>query len=162
MQSLGTGSFFYLFNSQTSQLLIFESPILIPSTNPGRRFKSEKFLCRIFACNICKMSTLKQLSLEQGKVSHTNNSFSTSKGNETLLKTSLSFSPKETSTPASLSFETEIKFFKLSGTNKASLETIFSILHCYYSRKTQHRLFLLLRSAFCWHCELCQKNFHPG
>ena len=131
MQSLGTGCFFDLFNSQTSQHSIFDSPIFIPSTNCGRRFKSEKLLCPIFACHICKLSTLKQFSLEQGKVFHRNSPFSTSKGNDTLLKSSLSFSPKEAPTPASLSFETEIKFFEISVQIKHLLKQFFSILHCY-------------------------------
>ena len=110
MQSFATGCF-HLFNSQTSQHSIFESPIFISATNSGRRFKSEKLLCPIFPCRISKLSTLKQFSLEQGKVLHTNNPFSTAKGNKILLKTS--FSPTETLAPGSLSFEAEFKFFEL-------------------------------------------------
>ena len=108
MQSLGINCFFDSFNSQTSQQSVFESPIFKPSTDSDCRFKLKNVMSHS-SWYICKLLTLKQFSLEQGKLFHIYNTISTSKTNEYLLKTSLSFSLKEISTPASLNFETKSK-----------------------------------------------------
>ena len=77
-------------------------------------------LCPIFASHIRKLSILKQFSLEQGKILNI------------LLNTSVRFSPKDTSTAASLSFETEIKFSSYQVRIKHLLRQFFSMFHCYF------------------------------